>query len=112
METARSYNSTSALTFTDSTSTTANFAYGKYSGAVLAVSATTSSAAQVLTFYAKPASDSSENYALHNASNSAITITVQPNRCYELPKELFGANTVAATAPSSKTVTCKVYLKG
>ena len=103
METARSYNSTSALTFTDSTSTTANFAYGKYSGAVLAVSATTSSAAQVLTFYAKPSSDSSENYALHNASNSAITITVQPNKCYELPKELFGANTVAATAPTGNS---------
>ena len=111
MDTARSFNSTSDITFNHTIASTGRFQYGQFSGGLLAVSATTSSAATVLTFYAIPSSDSSEYYTLHDASNAAITITVQPNRCYELPKELFGATTIAATAPSGKTVTCKVYLK-
>ena len=111
MDTARSFNCTSSLTFNHTISTTARFQYGQFAGGLISVSATTSSAATVLTFYAIPSSDSTEYYTLHDASNSPITITVQPNRCYELPKELFGATTIAATAPSGKTVTCKVYLK-
>ena len=111
METARSYNSTSALTFTDSTSTTANFATGKYSGALLAVT-DSGGAARVLTFYCKPSSDSTENYVLTSNNTTSITLTVTANRCYEVPKELFAANTISATAPSGHSVTCKVYLKG
>jgi hypothetical protein len=111
MDTARSFNSTANLTFRQTVSTTESFQFGQFSGGLILVSSTVGSAATVLTFYAKPSSNSQEFYALHDASNSPITITVQPDKCYELPKELFGASTIAATVPTGQSVTCKVYLK-
>lgn len=111
METARSYNSTSELSFTDNLTTTANFAAGKYSGALLAVT-DSGGAARILTFYCKPSSDSNESYVLTSNNTTSITLTVTANRCYEVPKELFAANTISATTPTGTTVKCKVYLKG
>jgi hypothetical protein len=103
---------TQNVVFTNSTSTTGGFAMAVHSGAMLLVSATSSGAAITLTFRTKMTAGSSDIFTACNASNSPVTLTVQPGRAYAVPDELFAASYVTATtANAGETVTCLVATK-
>lgn len=109
----RSSNKTSVgVVFTDSAATTGGFAYALYAGAMLSVSATSSGGAVTLTFGSRLSSDGGTLFAAMDDSGSAVTMTVEPGKCYPLPDALFAAIYVTATAASGATVTCTVTLKG
>jgi hypothetical protein len=100
------------VTFTDVAASTGGFPTGMTAGAILLVRQTSTAGAVVLTFGARPHSSSSEFFVCADSSDSPITLTVQPDRCYALPDDLFAAAYVAATAEAGKTATCSIYMKG
>jgi len=107
-------NSTSqAVVFTDSASTTGGFVLGPYSGAMLLVSATSTSGEVTLEFLAKSAREAANSFSVRDKDNAVIAIKVSPDRAYSLPDELFAAGFVMATTGSAgQTATCQVLLKG
>lgn len=100
------------VTFTDTAASTGGFVTALHAGAILFVRSTSTAGAVELTFGARPNSSSTEFFVVADSTNAPITLTVQPNRCYALPDELFAATYVAATAPSGQSATCSIFLKG
>lgn len=99
------------VVFTSDAATTGGFAFALFAGALIEVDATSTGNAVTLTFGARPQSSSTEFVVAADDSNSPITLTVQPGRCYALPDALFAASYVAATTGAG-TATCTVFLKG
>lgn len=54
----------------------------------------------------------SEYRQLHDALNSPITTSVQANRAYAIPDELFGSWGFKAVGASSATATLRFHFKG
>ena len=100
------------LTFTDNTGTTDSFDMSMYSGGLLYVDSTSTGAAVALTFHAKPDFDAAGVFVLYDGAGSAVQLTVQGGRCYQLPDSLFAASTVVVTAASGATVNASINLKG
>lgn len=90
--------------------TTGGFNLGVFSGAMLLMTSTPSAGDVVLTFYAKDKAEDSTNFAVHNTSNTAVTMTVRQGRAYPLPDELFAAGYVLATTASG-TATAIILTK-
>lgn len=100
------------VTFTATASSSGGFVTALHAGAILFVRSTSTNGAIVLTFGARPSPTSTEFFVVADSSNSPITLTVQPNRCYALPDDLFAATYVSATAPAGQSATCSIFLKG
>lgn len=101
---------TQTITFTSSASTTGGFNLAVYSGAMLLVTATPSSAATAITFVCKATEQDADSFVVADSTNTPVAMTVQPGRAYSLPDELFAAGYVMATTASG-TVSCRVIVK-
>lgn len=100
------------VVFTNTVGTTGGFNMAVASGGMLLVSATSSGGAIVLTFRTKAAEGDASSFTAANASNTVVTLTVQPGRAYPVPDELFAATYIlATTANAGETVTCRVVTK-
>jgi hypothetical protein len=76
---------------------------GTFAGGILYCVSTSTGGAITVSFHVRFAHNSAE-FKLANSSNSFITLSIQPNRCYALPDELFAApmlRIVADTAGQS-----------
>lgn len=98
------------VVFTSSASTTGGFNLAVYAGAMLLVSATSTGSAITLTFLTRAREQDSASFTVADSSNAPVTLSVQANRAYNLPDELFAAGYVLATTASG-TVTCRVVTK-
>lgn len=76
------------------------FSLNSASGAVLMCSATSTAAAMVVKFYAGVTA-AGPFFELRDATNTAISLTVAPNCCYDCPAELFAAPFIAITTPAA-----------
>lgn len=76
------------------------FSLNSASGAVLMCSATSTAAAMVVKFSAGVTAQG-PFYELRDATNTAISLTVAPNHCYDCPAELFAAPYIAITTPAA-----------
>lgn len=105
---------TQDVVFTTSINSTGGFGMGVYSGAMLLVTGTSTNGALTLTFRVGvpgyPATGENSLTAA-DATNTLVTMTVQPLRAYPLPDALFAASYICATT-SAGTVTCRVLFKG
>jgi len=100
------------VTFTDDAATTGGFQYAMHAGALLLVRSTSTAGPVEITFLARPSSSSADYFVAGDTTNNAVTLNVQPGRCYPLPDELFAAPYVGALAASGATVTVSVFMKG
>jgi hypothetical protein len=98
-----------SLAVTASASTTRAFVMGQAAGGVIYCTATGTAAAVTLNFYLDP-DDSGTKYLLCDDTNTAIAVTVQPDRCTAIPDVLFGAGKVYPVTTSS-TATLRIGLK-
>jgi hypothetical protein len=76
------------------------FSLNSASGALLMCSATSTAAAMVVKFSAG-VTRTGPFYELRDATNTAISLTVAPNGCYDLPEQLFASPYIAITTPAA-----------
>jgi len=87
------------------------FSLNSASGALLMCSATSTAAAMVVKFYAGVTA-AGPFYELRDSTNTAISLTVAANGCYDLPEQLFAAPFIAITTPAAgNTATFSIATK-
>lgn len=100
------------LTVTSSEATSAPCGFGSCAGATLYCVSTSTSGAITISWRAK-FNASSPVYKLHDSTNTALTATIQPGRCYDVPQELFGALQIMAVADTAgQTAVVRFSAKG
>lgn len=112
----RASDATNEILCTSDATTSAPFGFGNMAGGLVfctsatAADGTTPLATITVGFYAhfdpeQPASQ------LADSINAAVTITMAPGRCYELPAALFGASQVRIV-PTTANQTCRIRFIG
>lgn len=96
---------------TDSTATSGSVMMQRLAGGLVFCSAASASPV-TLQWWAR-FEDSTTWFRLYDKDNAAINTTVQANRCYPVPDELFGAVAIMAVANTAgQTATLRIALKG
>jgi hypothetical protein len=85
---------------------------GTFAGGILCCVSTSTGAAITVSFHVRFAHNSAE-FKLSDSSNNFITRSIQPNRCYAIPDELFAAPMFRVVADTAgQTAVLAVAFKG
>ena len=107
--------STGLISCTSSSSTSQPFGFGNVAGGLVfciaaADSGGTALATVTVAFHAHYSPNDSASQ-LADGTNSPVTITMAPGRCYDLPAALFGASQVRI-CPTTAGQTCSIRFIG
>lgn len=84
---------------------------GPSAGGMIHVVSTSTNGAITVEFHVRFAPGSAE-FKLYDSANALITRTIQPNRCYALPDELFAAMQFKLVATTAATGVVTISFKG
>jgi hypothetical protein len=101
----------SDLTLTNNSSTSGSFSLSGKAGGLLHCISTSTAAPVSLNFYSLPDERTGSTYALCDSANNILQLTIQGNRCYALPDELFAALKVIPVLTSNAQAVCRVSFK-
>lgn len=101
----------STLLLTNSQNTSATFSMSGKAGALLHCLSTSTNAAVTVQFYSIPDERTNSAFALCDISNNLVSLTIQANRCYALPDDLFAAMKIQIVITSNATAECRVSFK-
>jgi hypothetical protein len=108
----RTMGTTGVINVTSNPATTGMIPMGPSAGGLLYCVQTSNSGPIAIHWYAN-FSPNSADYQLCTPVNQVVSTTIQPNRCYEIPPELFGAPQIKIVCTSSGvTATVRLALKG
>jgi hypothetical protein len=91
---------TGSLTVTSDPATCDPVRLGTSAGGIMHCVSTSTGSSITVSWYAQYAADS-PSYRLSDATNAAVTTTIAPGNCYEMPTALFGATNVRVVANSA-----------
>lgn len=99
------------IVVTDNPATTGGFSLNIHAGAMLMVDSVSAGGTVTMSFYVKADERFAEQYLYCDASNTAVTLTIQAGRCYELPSGLFASRYIQPVV-SSGTAQIRYSTKG